>query len=101
MTEQELQSRKKVNDFLIQAATPIMLDLYNQLKSGGYLLLADTEGYLVEMLADPIAQTIADRSGMSPGARWMEENVGSTGLWIALRTRSPMATFGMNIFVEL
>lgn len=93
--QSDLVGRRQKNLDLINAALPVMKDFCKRLKGGGYLLLlADAEGYLVEMMADQKSQKIADQCGMSVGARWMEENVGSTGLSIALRTRTAMATSG-------
>jgi sigma-54 dependent transcriptional regulator, acetoin dehydrogenase operon transcriptional activator AcoR len=87
--------RREKNRDLINAALPVMNDMFKRLKGGGYLLLlTDAEGYLIEMMADQISQKIADRSRISVGAQWTEENVGSTGLSIALRTRTAMATSG-------
>lgn len=93
--QSELVERRQKNIDLVNAALPVMNDLCKRLNGGGYLLLlADAEGYLVEMMADYKSQKIADQCGMAIGAQWMEENVGSTGLSIALRTRTAMATSG-------
>lgn len=95
ISQRDFVKRKQKNFNLINAALPIMNDLYTHLNGGGYLLLlADAEGYLVEIMADNKSQKIADQCGMFVGARWTEENVGSTGLSIALRTRTAMATSG-------
>jgi transcriptional regulator of acetoin/glycerol metabolism len=45
-------------------------------------------------MAEHKSQKLAERCGICPGARWTEENVGSTGLSIALRTRTAMAISG-------
>lgn len=88
-------SRRQKNLDLINAAVPVMEEFCKRLKGEGYLLLlADKEGYLVEVIADLKSQKIADRCGIAAGARWTEENVGSTGLSIALRTRTAMTTSG-------
>ncbi|TWI59998.1 sigma-54-dependent Fis family transcriptional regulator [Halalkalibacter nanhaiisediminis] len=99
VSQLDFVQRRQQNSELIHAALPVMQDLYKRLKGGGYLLLlADAEGYLVEMVADRKSQTIADRSGISIGARWKEENVGSTGLSIAIQTKTAMATSGNEHF---
>lgn len=89
----EFVHKREKNEELLAAAVPVMEEMYGYLNGGGYLiLLADADGYLIEMLADAKAQHVCDRGGITPGARWMEDNVGSTGLSIALRTRMAMAT---------
>lgn len=89
----EFAKKRDKNEALLAAAVPVMEEMYDYLKGGGYLLLlADADGYLIEMMADAKAQRVCDRGGITPGARWMEDNVGSTGLSIALRTRAAMAT---------
>lgn len=89
----EFVNKREKNEVLLAAAIPVMEEMYSYLKGGGYLiLLADADGYLIEMMADAKAQHVCDRGGITPGARWMEDNVGSTGLSIALRTRMAMAT---------
>ncbi|GAB7053305.1 MULTISPECIES: sigma-54-dependent Fis family transcriptional regulator [unclassified Paenibacillus] len=89
----EFIDKRKKNEELLAAAIPVMEEMYSYLKGGGYLLLlADADGYLIEMMADAKAQHVCDRGGITPGARWMEDNVGSTGLSIALRTRMAIAT---------
>ncbi|BCJ88155.1 sigma-54-dependent Fis family transcriptional regulator [Effusibacillus dendaii] len=99
ISSDEFIKRREKNEVLLAAAVPVMEELYNHLKGGGYLLLlADADGYLIEMMADAKAQQICDRGGISPGARWMEDNVGSTGLSIALRTRTAMATSATEHF---
>lgn len=94
ISNEEFKRRCEKNELLLSAAIPVMKELYRHLNGGGYLLLlADVEGYILEMMADKKAQKICDRGGIYPSARWMEDNVGSTGLSIALRTRTAMATF--------
>lgn len=95
LSPDEVDRRRKENHELIVAARPIMEELRKRLKGGGYLLLlADTDGYSVEMATDKKSQKLADQSGIFVGARWTEENVGSTGLSIAIRTRSSFVTSG-------
>ncbi|OES46096.1 sigma-54-dependent Fis family transcriptional regulator [Domibacillus iocasae] len=97
ISNNEFAKRREKNEDLLSAAAPVMRELYSCLKGGGYLLLlADADGYLIEMMADAKAQRICDPGGIYPGARWMEDSVGSTGLSIALRTRTAMATSAME-----
>jgi len=99
VNENEFNKKKKENTQLLQIATPIMLDIYKKLRGGGYLLLlTDPNGYLIQLMADKKAQVVADKGGIVLGAKWTEENVGSTGLSIALKTQTPMATYGYEHF---
>ncbi|PLS03189.1 sigma-54-dependent Fis family transcriptional regulator [Neobacillus cucumis] len=93
--QSDFVSRQQKNFDLINAAVPVMEEFCKRLKGGGYLLLlADADGYLLEVMGDHKSQKLANQCGICPGARWTEENVGSTGLSIALRTRTAMATSG-------
>ncbi|WP_155837258.1 hypothetical protein [Aneurinibacillus terranovensis] len=50
-------------------------------------------------MADSKAQKYVDQSGMQIVAKWLEDVVASTGLSIALRTRSPKVTSALNTIV--
>lgn len=64
----EFIKRRQKKEALLSAAIPVMNELYSHLNGGGYLiLLADADGYLIEMMADMKAQTICDREDLPWG----------------------------------
>ena len=76
--QSDFVSRQQKNFDLINAAVPVMEEFCKRLKGGGYLLLlADADGYLLEVMGDHKSQKLADRCGICPGARWTEEKMKS------------------------
>jgi sigma-54 dependent transcriptional regulator, acetoin dehydrogenase operon transcriptional activator AcoR len=93
------EDRLQKNRLLVKSARPVMQEMYNRLKGGGYqIVLADAEGYIMEIMADRKAETASSQIGMSTGVRWREEHVGTTGLTIALETQLAMVTLGAENF---
>ncbi|MFB4163283.1 sigma-54-dependent Fis family transcriptional regulator [Alteribacillus sp. JSM 102045] len=95
ISQDDFDRRRQRNQDLINAALQVMKDFNKVLNGEGYLfLIVDAEGYIVEMLTDKPSRRAAEHSGITVGARWLEEDVGTTGLSIVLRTRTAIATSG-------
>ncbi|MEU8922245.1 GAF domain-containing protein [Kitasatospora sp. NPDC048545] len=54
------------------------------------LAIADSEGHVLWQEGERGLRRSADRIGFIPGARWIEESVGTNGIAVALRARRPM-----------
>ncbi|MFJ8625305.1 GAF domain-containing protein [Kitasatospora sp. NPDC093550] len=54
------------------------------------LAIADAEGHVLWQEGERGLRRSADRIGFITGARWVEENVGTNGIAVALRARRPM-----------
>lgn len=92
--QHEFSKRKQSNRILLNAALPVIKELSNKLSGSRYgyiLVLADSEGYLLETMANKKAQKFADRQGIYPGVKWTEDHVGTTALSMALRNHSAIA----------
>jgi transcriptional regulator of acetoin/glycerol metabolism len=97
LEKEKFIERKQKNYLLIEAAVPIMKEIYDHLNGEGYqIVLVDKEGYLLEVFSDDKAKKALQEVSMAAGARWMEESIGTTGLTLAINTRAPMVTSGME-----
>ena len=102
LEDQDFTRKKRQNHLLFQAAIPVLEEMYNQLQGGGYqLVLADAEGVLMEVMADTKARSASEGLGISSGIKWMEEQIGTTGLSVAIKSRTPLATSGLEHYCTL
>ncbi|WP_242035188.1 sigma-54-dependent Fis family transcriptional regulator [Mesobacillus harenae] len=99
INKQEMEERVQANRTLLNVSSPIINDLYGKLKGGGYqITLTDVDGYFLKILADRKVEALSGKIGTSVGVRWLEKDVGTTGLTIALNTHSAMVTSGAEHF---
>ncbi|WP_077211921.1 sigma-54-dependent Fis family transcriptional regulator [Bacillus dakarensis] len=102
ISKDALNKKRQRNHDLINAASQVMRDFIKDLNGEGYLLvLADAEGYLIEMLGDNPSMKVAEQSGIKEGARWLEEDVGTTGLSLALKSKTAIATSGKEHYCSV
>jgi sigma-54 dependent transcriptional regulator, acetoin dehydrogenase operon transcriptional activator AcoR len=97
--KKEWLEREQKSQTLLRAAKPTMYEIFSTLRGGGYqVVLTDAQGYILGIMADKEAEAASSRIGISKGVRWLEKHVGTTGLTIALKTRSAMVTSGAEHF---
>lgn len=94
-----LQERKESNQQLLSAATPIMQELHSVLKGGNFIiLLADTQGYILQSYGDPGFEEKARKICLSVGANWHESVRGTNAIGTALASRSVVNVFASEHF---
>ncbi len=94
-----LQERKEINRQLLDAASPIMLELQSVLKGGNFIiLLADTQGYILQSYGDPGFEEKARKICLSVGANWHESVRGTNAIGTALASQSVVNVFASEHF---
>ncbi|MBE0596557.1 MAG: sigma-54-dependent Fis family transcriptional regulator [Desulfuromonadales bacterium] len=87
----ELRERLQLRKHLVKVAHPFMADLYSFVQGSGFqVILADEEGYLLEVIGDPgiLAQT--RQVQLSPGGNWNEEIKGTNAIGTAIVEKRPV-----------
>lgn len=96
---QELEQRRHRESELRAAAKPVLLragDLLSQ--SGIAVLLADSEGLVLDANGDPRTRNQARNVNLSEGGFWDEQSVGTNGIGTALAAAEPVQLFGAEHF---
>lgn len=94
-----LQQRKEANRQLLDAASPIMVELHSILKGGNFIvLLADTDGYILQSYGDAGFEEKARKICLSVGANWHESVKGTNAIGTALACRKVVNVFASEHF---
>ena len=98
----DLQKRMEDNKFLIEITRPYMEKLYSIVKgSGFYLLLADKDGYILDLIGD---QDIIERgrsySKLVVGANRSEQYAGTNAIGPGLFLKKPIQMWGEEHYVK-
>jgi len=85
----------KENAELISVAHPIMENVYNIVAGSGFaIILADKDGYIIDVVGDNDVMRQADELNFVKGALWTEEAVGTNAIGTALYLDKPIQTIG-------
>lgn len=85
----------KENAELISVAHPIMENVYNIVAGSGFaIILADKDGYIIDVVGDNDVMKRADELNFVKGALWTEEAVGTNAIGTALYMDKPIQTIG-------
>jgi len=101
LPEAHLKARRRKNAALIRLARPFMEDLLQVVGSGFIVILADAEGYLLEVLGDPQVAKNTRELNFVPGAQWVEETVGTNAIGTALKMRAPLQVWAEEHYCRL
>lgn len=84
----------------ISIARPILEDIYQFIEgSSSAVILVNSAGYVLDMIADPdIAQT-AEKLGITPGASLSESQAGTNAFALALMERYPFVISGTEHYL--
>jgi len=97
----ELREKVQQHQNLIQIAWPFMENLYNFVKGSGFqVVLADANGFLLEVIGD---QEILDRTKqiqLCPGGNWSEKVKGTNAIGTAIMEQRPVQIFAHEHFVQ-
>ncbi|MCL6478197.1 MAG: sigma-54-dependent Fis family transcriptional regulator [Peptococcaceae bacterium] len=97
----ELLARKMRLNELIDISLPVMKNLYDFVKNSGFIVvLADTDGILIETMGDQ--EIIDSAKGVSfiPGSDWSEESAGTNAVGTVLKTCEPIQIIGCEHFCQ-
>ncbi len=90
-----LKSREK----LINVARPFMTDLYTIVKGTGFVIvLANEEGYILELFGDEGMTEAPMISNFFIGASWQEKDAGTNAIGTALEEQLPVQVSGPEHF---
>ncbi len=95
LSDKELAQKRMENRILMEISLPIMEGLYRFVAGSGFVVvLADSSGYLLEVIGDPkVIQDIA-KGNFVPGADWSEQSAGTNSIGTAIVTGQPLQVFG-------
>ncbi|MGI6686346.1 MAG: GAF domain-containing protein [Bacillota bacterium] len=101
LTGEELAELKHKQKDLIEISKPIMENLYKFVAGTGFLvILADEQGFIMEMLGDRDTWENALKINLVPGSCWLEEYGGTNGIGTALVLRKPVQINGEEHYCQ-
>ncbi|MDQ4078101.1 MAG: ATP-binding protein [Chloroflexota bacterium] len=99
--DEELRQAQEHNRRLLEIADPFLRTVHVSLENQPHLVaLADAEGTILRLLADPVAQARGQRANLFEGASWHERDIGCNGVGTALATQVPVILVGPEHFLE-
>ncbi len=99
---EDIEKRIRDNQFLIEITRPYMEKLYSVVRgSGFYLLLADKDGYVLDLIGDPEMVERGDKfSKLVVGANRGEPYAGTNAIGTGLVLKKPFQMWGGEHYVE-
>lgn len=100
-TGKELEALVAANREMIDAAKPFMQNLYKLVESSGFVVvLADKDGYLIEVIGD--IDVLESNHGMhyTKGVKWSERLVGTTAISLVLSGHGPIQVSGTEHYCQ-
>ena len=95
----ELQSRRELHADVIECARYEMITLYQQLADPECtVVLTDTDGVIVHMVASPEFAAEAEPMGLRAGGMWGEAEAGTNGMGTCLAVAHPISVRGDEHF---
>lgn len=83
--ETQLEQLRRENALLIEAARPVINQLFNLLAASGYVIvLSDKRGYLLDVAGDIAIRRRLERIDFIPGGNWSEAAAGTNAIGTAL-----------------
>ncbi|MEQ8197702.1 MAG: sigma-54-dependent Fis family transcriptional regulator [Clostridiaceae bacterium] len=83
------------NNELISVARPVMEGIYSLVSGSGFaLLLADKDGYIIDVIGDKNIMKKAEELNFLKGQLWAEKVVGTNAIGTALHLNKPIQTIG-------
>ncbi|MCR4440715.1 MAG: sigma-54-dependent Fis family transcriptional regulator [Peptococcaceae bacterium] len=93
------KERLEKNRLFVDAALPIMEDLFQTIKGSGFsVILTDSEGYILKRIGDAGFVDRADRVQLSEGVNWHENFKGTNAIGVALQEQCPITVYAAEHF---
>lgn len=94
-----IEVKSEENADLILVSGPIIKSVYNIVAGSGFvLILADKEGYIIDVIGDNDIMDRADQLNFVKGALWTERAVGTNAIGTAIYLDKPIQTIGAEHF---
>ena len=102
LPEDDLKILLKRNESLISVCLPFMRTIYDLVYGSGFIVvLANPEGYILEIVGDLNIVLSVQRGNFVPGACWSEEKAGTNGLGTVIHTGKSMQIFACEHFCRV
>ena len=102
LPEDDLKILLKRNESLISVCLPFMRTIYDLVYGSGFIVvLANPEGYILEIVGDVNIVLSVQRGNFVPGACWSEEKAGTNGLGTVIHTGKSMQIFACEHFCRV
>lgn len=96
LTNEEIESKIKVNNQLIQASKKYMDNLSMSLSGIKHIIaLSDKEGWIIDLRGTP-DEFGGSNVGLCIGASWSECNIGNNGIGTCLALNQPVLVYGVE-----
>ena len=97
-----LNERRQHKKDLVDVALPVMQSLYEFVDGTGFVvILADNEGYILEILGASDTIKEGKKINLLIGSRWSEEVAGTNGVGTALELRAPIQVSGAEHYCQM
>lgn len=94
-TTEEIIRRRRNRKELIDVAEPFMRTILNATPDARFIIsLVDADGYVLSLAGDSRLQAAFRKHNFFVGARWREEEVGTSSIVISLLARRPVQVVG-------
>lgn len=95
----ELKERLQTSQHLIKIARPFIHNLYGFVKGSGFqIVLADSNGYVLEVIGDPEIVKKTRQVQLCPGGEWSESLKGTNAIGTAIVEKKPLQIFAREHF---
>ncbi|QRZ15215.1 sigma-54-dependent Fis family transcriptional regulator [Paracoccus methylovorus] len=99
--EAQLQRARAQAGRFMRAARPASQNAgYLLNRSGNMILLCDSQGMVIDQVGDPATLEMGRENHLHSGGRWLEEDIGTNAIGMALRTGMPTQVFRTEHFSE-
>jgi len=97
----ELKEKLQSSQHLIKIARPFIHNLYGFVKGTGYqIVLADSNGYVLEVIGDPEIVKKMRQVQLCPGGEWSEPHKGTNAIGTAIVEKKPLQIFAREHFCQ-
>jgi len=97
----ELKERLQTSQHLIKIARPFIHNLYGFVKGSGFqIVLADSNGYVLEVIGDPEIVKKTRQVQLCPGGEWSEPHKGTNAIGTAIVEKKPLQIFAREHFCQ-
>lgn len=101
LTGSDLESLLFQNKEFMKISRPFLFDLYRFLEgSGFYVVLFDSNGYLLEILGDHDMADVMQITGGVVGALWEEASAGHNVAGAVIKEKKPIQIFGSQHYIR-
>lgn len=91
LTPDGLMERREKNRGFLDVATALIQEIYRFVAGAGFAVsIADSEGYIIEMIGDDAILKKLAAGNCMPGFRWTEKDVGTSAISLVIERQIPV-----------